>query len=149
MNVYVDKLRAMRFGWNERPLTEADFLRIKRRLKFAFRRMPLKRRGYYSRTRGRDTIVISERLRGFQELFVMFHELGHVLMHAPARGEAVHFSGKCEGSREEKEADAFAYCALLPLLLLSSVPPDELVNDLGYPPAFVMKRTRIYERYGI
>lgn len=139
----------MKFGWNERPLTEADFLKIKKRLKFGFRRMPLKRRGYYSRTRGRDSIVISDQLPGFQELFVIFHELGHVLMHAPASGDAVHFSGKCENTREENEADAFAYCALLPLMMFAAIPPDQLVDVYGYPPMFVMKRTKIYERYGI
>lgn len=149
MKGYLEKINGLKFGWNVKPLTEAEFYRLCRKFKVKVVLMSLKRRGYYSRVKGKHHIVISDRLPDFQTLFVMFHEFGHFLMHSPASGQGTKFSGKCEGSREETEADAFAYCALLPLSMLRDRLPEELVNDFGFPAGFLMERLKIYERYGI
>lgn len=84
-----------------------------------------------------------------QTLFVMFHELGHYLMHAPGGLQEAKFSGRPEQSREEIEADAFACCSILPLDLLSNLTPQELVEGEGFPAWFLMKRLAVYERYGV
>jgi len=106
-------------------------------------------RGYYSSSKGKHYIAIKEGMPGFQTLFVMFHELGHYLMHAPGGLSEAKFSGKQGDTREEREADAFAYCALLPLDLLSNLTPQELVEVEGYPAWFLMRRLAVYDRYGI
>jgi Zn-dependent peptidase ImmA (M78 family) len=149
MKAYLDKFAELKCGWNERPLTDEDFFRLCKKFRIAVKAMPLRRRGYYSRVKGKHHIAISDRLSEFQAAFVRFHELGHFLMHAEAHGQTTKFSGKCEGAREETEADAFAYCAMLPLELLRSIEPEILVGDHGYPPGFLMERLKVYERYGI
>ncbi|HEV7701400.1 MAG TPA: ImmA/IrrE family metallo-endopeptidase, partial [Pyrinomonadaceae bacterium] len=92
-------------------------------------------------------IAISGQLPTMQRTFVMFHELGHFLMHSVGQETVASFSGFCPESREEQEADAFAYCALLPLSLLKSREPEELAELYGS--SFLMARLDVYERYKV
>jgi Zn-dependent peptidase ImmA (M78 family) len=46
---------------------------------------------------------------------VLFHELGHFLLHVPGSGPTARFYGLLPESRLEKEADVVALCAVLPL----------------------------------
>lgn len=146
---FTPKFNSLRIGWNERPLTEGDFLHLCKRFRIRFSMLPLRRSGYYTTIGGRDHIVVSTNLREFQMLFVMFHELGHYLMHGPAHGQTARFSGSEEHSREENEADAFAYCSLLPLRMLEDRAPDELIEVEGFETSFLLGRLAIYERYRI
>lgn len=149
MKAYLPQIAEPGFGWNEQPLTEADFFRLCKKHKINVSFLPLNVRGYYSTSKGKHYIAIKEGMNSFQTLLVMFHELGHYFMHTPGGLGDAKFSGKTKNSREEKEADAFAYCALLPLLMLKRLDPQELVEIEGFPARFLMRRLEIYERYGI
>lgn len=147
---FAHTISGLRMGWNEIPLTEADFFRLCKRKRVSVVFLSLGVRGYYYRKDSRDYIAIKKGMAPMQELFVMFHELAHCLFHTPsAVGETALFSGKRGDSREEMEADAFACGALLPITIFSTTPPDELVEEHGYPNWLIRKRLRIYERYGI
>ena len=149
MKGFLPKFAELRVGWNEKALFEADFYRICKKLKISVQVMPMANRGYYSTSKGKHFIAIKEGMPELQMLFVMFHEFGHYLMHAPGGLGEARFSGKPKDTREEREADAFAFCALLPLELLSNLTPQELVDVEGYPAWFLMRRLAVYERYGI
>jgi len=147
MKSYINRFSELECGWNERELTEDDFFRLCDRFRIIANLEKMRIRGVYYRLLQRDFISISSRLSPLQRSFVMFHELGHFLMHAPGRTAVASFSGFCPETREETEADAFASCALLPLTLLMSRPGEELADIYGS--RFFMKRLEVYERYGI
>lgn len=109
--------------------------------------MPLTVCGFYHCTKGKHFIAIDSRLSPMQTVFVMFHEFAHFLMHSPGTDATASFSGSLTYSRDEQEADAFAYCALLPLELLKSQEPEHLADEYGS--RFLMERLAVYERYGI
>lgn len=75
------------------------------------------------------------------------HELGHFLMHSPSTDAIANYCGSENHSRDEKEADAFAYCAMLPLELLKAREREELADIYGS--GFLMERLGVYERYKI
>ncbi len=149
MKTYLPNIADLKFGWNSKMLTEIDFYKLCKKYKISVAVMPLKRRGYYSKTKGKHHIAIKSGMPDFQTLFVMFHELGHYIMHSPGGAQSARFSGVPADTREEKEADAFAYCALLPLSLLTTRSPEELTELDGYTNQFLIRRLKIYERYGI
>ncbi len=143
------RVSALGFGWNERQLTEEHFYKLCRKFKITVNRLPLKVRGYYTKVNGVDHITLSSNLNSFQELFVMWHEMGHFLMHAPAMARQAKFSGHCEDDREEKEADAFAYCSILPISDLSNIPIEVLAEEHCFSPRFLMERLKVHDEYGI
>jgi Zn-dependent peptidase ImmA (M78 family) len=149
MQSFFHKIAELKCGWNEQPLDEAKFHKICRKHKIRVKLLPLTVHGFYSCTGGKHYIAVDSRLPELQKLFVMFHEFGHFLMHSPSTDFIENYCGSKRKSRDEQEADAFAYCALLPLSVLKNHDPEELLGDDGVPTAFLMERLRIYERYGI
>lgn len=149
MDFFRETILRLRTGWNIRVQTDGDFVRICKRFKIGVTFMPLSTPGYYYRCNGRDHIAIDSRLKGKKRLFTMFHELGHYLMHAPETGATANFFGVIENSREEQEADAFAWCCLFPLRLALTKTKAELMAEEGYSVREIERRKTIYERYGI
>ena len=147
MKNYLSKFEELGCGWNDRELTEGDFFDLCKRLGVIANVERLDIRGVCYRLLGRDFISVSHRLTDRHRTFVMFHGLGHFLMHSQARQTSASFSGFCPESREELEADSFACCALLPLRVLEARPGEELADIYGI--TFYMKRLEVYERYGI
>ncbi|QQS33515.1 MAG: ImmA/IrrE family metallo-endopeptidase [Acidobacteriota bacterium] len=147
MQSFLDKISDLKCGWNERPLDENAFNRLAKKLKIHVRYMPLTVNGFYTCRKGRHYIVINQKLSPRLAEFVMFHELGHYLMHSPSNDAIDNYCGSATHSRDEKEADAFAYCALLPLGLFAMRSVEELADIYGS--GFVMRRLEVYERYGI
>src|SRR5258708_24707067 len=76
MRFLTDKIKNLRIGWNERPLTESDFYRLCRRFNIGVQEMPLTTGGFYYRIMGRDFIAVDSRLGLAEKLFVLLHELG-------------------------------------------------------------------------
>lgn len=103
--------------------------------------------GFYCCAKGKHYIAYDPRLSPMQAAFVMFHEFAHFLMHMPSTDAIESFCGSKQQSRDEKEADAFAYCALLPMELLKTRDAEELADIYGS--RFFMKRLEVYERYEI
>lgn len=148
MRFLLDKIEPLKLGWNERPLTEADFQRTCRRLHVTVQEMPLTVGGFYYRVLGRDYIAIDSRLSGTQKLLVQFHELAHFLFHMPASGATANFHGVGRKNRQEREADAFAICALVPRALLETRSPAELIDE-GISPDILAERIDILVDHGI
>lgn len=148
MHLLSDKIRKLNIGWNERPLDEADFYRLCKRLKVSVTEMPLKVGGFYYRAGGRDFIAIDCGLAGPRRLAVLFHELAHFLFHAPESGATANFHGVGRRTRKETEADVFALVAIMPRELLRRRTPAELIED-GIPAELVGSRQHILMRYGL
>lgn len=138
-----------KFGWNKRSLTEDDFARACKRFKIGVQLMPLTIKGFYYCVKGKHYIAIDSRLRGLRKRITMFHELAHFLLHAPESGYTANFSGIKRNSKEEREADAFAWACVFPLQLLTEKTNVELVEEEGYTLAMIKHRRKIYERFGI
>lgn len=148
MKFILERLSRLRIGWNERVLTESDFHRLCRRFRIRVDEMPLRPGGFYYRLRGRDFIAIDSKLSGARKLAVQFHELGHYLLHTPESGTSANFHRIGTRTRKEREADAFALCSIMPLTLIESRAPSELI-DAGFPADLISDRMAIFDRYGI
>ena len=148
MRFLTDKLDALKIGWNERPLTEADLYRLCRRSRIRVQEMPLRTDGFYYRVRGRDFIAVNSKLPEVKKLAVLFHELGHFLFHTPDSGATANFHGVGRRTRKECEADIFALCALLPRPLIQERSSEELVDE-GFPQEMIENRLAIFRRFGV
>lgn len=148
MRFLSDKAHGLNFGWNERPLTEADFHRLCRRFKVSVQEMPLRVSGFYYRLLGRDFIAIDSRLTGNKRLTVMFHELAHFLFHTPESGATANFHRVGQKTRQETEADAFALCSIIPLSFLTDL-TDLSSLDESFPESMLRERIGIFKLHGI
>ncbi len=148
MRFLTDKLDALKIGWNERPLTEADLYRLCRRSRIKVQEMPLRTDGFYYRVMGRDFIAVNSKLPEVKKLAVLFHELGHFLFHTPDSGATANFHGVGRRTRKECEADIFALCALLPRPLIQERSSEELVDE-GFPQEMIENRLAIFRRFGV
>lgn len=138
-----------KFGWNRKILSEDDFVRACKKFRIGCQFMPLRVRGFYYCVRGAHYIAVDCKLRGWLRPFTMFHELGHFMMHAPESGYTANFAGVGRNTRQEKEADAFAWACVFPLSLLMAKSNSELMEEEGYKPWMVKRRRKVYEQYGI
>jgi Zn-dependent peptidase ImmA (M78 family) len=149
MRFSLDKFAKLKIGWNERPLTEADFYSLCRRYKITIEELPLRVGGFYYCMMGRHFIAIDSKLPDRKRLFVMFHELAHYLMHAPNHNETASYHGVGRPNRKEREADMFALVALIPKHLLETLSPDELIRDEGIMPVELASRYALFETHGV
>lgn len=147
MQSFFDKIEKLKCGWNHVPMDEAAFHALCKKQKIKVKHMPLSVEGFYNCAKGKHHIAIKTGMRPFRESFVMFHEFAHYLMHSPSTDATESYCGSKTHSRDEQEADAFAYCALLPLQLLKTRDPEELADMYGI--SFFLERLAVYERYGI
>ena len=147
MRFAIEKISQLRTGWNERPLGEDDFYRLCKRYKVTVQEMPLRVGGFYYRVMGRDFIAVDSRLAGPQKLAVLFHELGHFLLHTPETGATANFHGVGRQTRKEQEAEVFALCSLIPQTLIHTRTIQELIDD-GFPTDMIVERFAIFDRYG-
>ena len=148
MRLLADKISRLKIEWNERPLGEEDLYELCRRFGITVDERPLTIRGFYYRAMGRDFIAIDSGLRWPERLGVLFHELGHFLLHAPRTGPAAGFHGVGRLTRKEREADVFALCALIPKPVVETRSIDELLSD-GFTSEMIAARSEIYENYGL
>ncbi|MEO8650304.1 MAG: ImmA/IrrE family metallo-endopeptidase [Acidobacteriota bacterium] len=149
MHFFLDKIERLKCQWNRRPLTETDFHRLCKRLKVTVVEMPLQTNGFYFCMRSRHFIAIDRRLDRYRKLLVMFHELAHCLMHAPDAGVTANFHGIGKKTRKEKEADAFALCAIIPLAWIQNGTITERAADEGIPTDIVADRLGVFEKLGL
>lgn len=147
MRFFVDKIASLKCGWNQRALTEEDFFRLCRRAKITVEEMPLSVGGFYYKVAGRHFIAINSRLSGAERTFVMFHEYGHYLLHAPDHGVTANFHGVGHKSRKETEADWFAACALIPRRMIED--PDSTLELADLPEDIVRVRLHLFRSRGI
>jgi len=148
MRFLSDKAHKLEFGWNERPLTEADFHRLCRRFKISVQEMPLRVSGFYYRLMGRDFIAIDSRLTGNERLTVMFHELAHYLFHTPESGATANFHRVGQKTRQEIEADAFALCSIIPMTFITDLPGLASLDE-SIAESMLRERIEIFKLHGI
>lgn len=127
MNLSLIKIQSIFPHFNERPVTAEDFWRAVGRNKIIVRQMPLIVDGYYTHRRGRDIILINEKLKGVRWLAVALHELHHYLFDVPGSEDGYTFyrNGKYIDRREYR-ADAFALICIMPWPMLIELTPDDL-----------------------
>lgn len=138
-----------RFGWNQRPLTEDDFHRLCRRERIKVVELPLRTPGFYLAYKGKSWIAVDARLRGVRRLHVLFHELAHHFLHAPATAVAVNYFQVREPPKVRFEAEAFAHIALIPEPLLRRMLASEIEDEYGYPREMLEFRLKVLDRYGV
>lgn len=148
MKFFLEKIKNLRIGWNERPMTEADLHRLCRRFKITITELPLRVSGFYYCVMGRHFIAVDSNLPEKQKLLVLFHELAHYMMHAPNTNETASYHGVGRKTRKEQEADMFALVALIPGSTLETRSVDELIEE-GFEPEMLRQRIEVYERYRI
>jgi Zn-dependent peptidase ImmA (M78 family) len=148
MRSYLDKISDLKVGWNLRPLTEDDFYCLCRRHRLTVVEMPLETDGFYYCVKRRHYIAVDSRLPRVRKLLVMFHEFAHFLMHSPDTNTTASFHGVGTKTRKEREADAFALCALIPRRWVESRMPEELADE-GFPKEIIRDRMSLYARLKI
>ena len=144
MRFFLEKIEALKVGWNQRRLTEADFYALCRRHKITVQEMPLRVGGFYYCLMGGHYIAVDSKLAPDKKLFVMFHEFAHFLMHAPDRGVTANFHGIGRKTRKESEADLFAAVALIPRTWLETRTAFEIATEEGIDPETVAERFQIF-----
>lgn len=149
MLFFLDRFTKLECGWNERPLTEADFLQLCRRHKVKVQEMPLRVSGFYYCVLRRHYIAINSRMPHPRRLFVMFHEFAHYLFHAPDAGATANFHGIGKQTRKEFEADAFASCALMPRTMVERTSVQDMIEVEGLPEDLVRQRMELFVRLSI
>src|SRR6478672_46390 len=145
MQSYLDKIKNLRIGWNKRALGEEDFYRLCRRFKVTVVEMPLRTNGFYYCVRGRHFIAVDSKLSHIKKLLVMFHEFAHFLMHSPDTNTTASFHGLGQKTRKEREADAFAICALIPKTWIEEREISELIDD-GFSMELLRERARVFDQ---
>ena len=148
MRLLADKASRVLPGWNARPFEADDLHRLCAEFQITVHERPLVTNGFYYRAGGRDFIAINSRLPCLRRLEVFLHELAHFLFHAPAGTTAVGFHHVGRRTRAEREADAFALCALMPRTQLTIRTRDEWLAD-GLTTEMISERLEIYARHGI
>jgi Zn-dependent peptidase ImmA (M78 family) len=149
MHFLIRRIEKLSIGWNKRPLGEAEFYRLCKRFRVHVEEMPLRVSGFYYCVMGRHFIAIDSKLPPQRKIFVMFHELGHFLLHVPEADTTANFHSVGRRTRKEIEADAFALCALIPGPMIENRSPDELISEDGFSSEMIDERRRIFERHGI
>lgn len=133
-------------GLNSRQFTESDFFNVCERGPVLFKEIAEPFSWWMVLEDERNCIVLNSRLRGYERLFTMFHELGHYLMHGgrPLAGDG----SAAFTSREEMEADAFATYALYPQSLLVSGELREYESHDTFLRSIRRRRERLFSLYG-
>lgn len=148
MRSYLKKIAELNIGWNARPLSEDDFYRLCRKFRITVVEMPLQTNGFYYCVKGRHFIAVDSRLPMARKLFVMFHEFAHYLMHSPDTNTTASFHGLGKKTRKEREADAFALCALIPRVSLETRELLEMIDE-GLPAELLEQRIALYRERGV
>jgi Zn-dependent peptidase ImmA (M78 family) len=145
MQSYLEKIQKLRIGWNKRPLGEDDFYLLCRRFKVTVVEMPLRTNGFYYCVRGRHFIAVDSKLSHIKKLLVMFHEFAHFIMHSADTNTTASFHGLGQKTRKEREADAFALCALIPKAWIEERDISELIDD-GFSMELLRERARVFDQ---
>ena len=105
--------------------------------------------GFYFRAMEQNIIAVNSRLSRTKQLAVSFHEVGHLLFHAPVSGPAAGFHNIGHKTRQEIEADVFSLCAMFPRTWIENRSLEELLCEEGFPQEMIEERYRIFTTYGI
>lgn len=159
MNLLLEKIKRVIPAANQRAHGFSDVERIASREKISiivadYRPDIL---GYYATRRSKRSLekfmMINARINSEPEkTFVGLHELGHHFLHAPITWRQplrCIRSSSLTQSKYDKEADAFALIAMVPLWLLLEMQDTNFANiDPALVP-FLIKRQKLWELHGV
>lgn len=106
-------------GLNERRLVESDLDLLCERDRIRILPQHVET-SFYMSVMDQHFIVIPKRLRGLKREFVIWHEIGHHLLHGGRDAGTQAFWFGLNESKNETEANAFATVALIPRPALCS-----------------------------
>ena len=136
-------LLARDYDWNQRVLTMDDFDVLCELEDVTVEEGETGFPGLYTRREGRPVITISALVLPRARGWILWHEMGHVLLHDPACA----FMYKSE--RLERQADLIAACALIPKTLLDRKTIWEIHDEYRYPIELCELRQRFFKEIGI
>lgn len=131
--------------WNLRILTEHDALRICNENSVHLVEDVNTRFGKIVFHRGYVFIVMNPDLSPAMRLWVLWHEIGHFMLHAPASSR---FTPMIE-RKNDREANYLAAIALMPKTLVVGKTVDQIIREYSYPRELVNIRKQISEIDGI
>lgn len=126
MHTILNRLREFFPFVNTRPATENDFFDycLANDVDVVFASEV--RKGMYARFAEHDFIFLNSQLYGWPLRYVMFHEIGHQLLHVPGCGrDGSHRFDDVTRSRHHAEAEAVAAYLLLPATTLEAAMRDD------------------------
>lgn len=89
-------------------------------------------------------ILINPALSGADRLWVLFHEIGHFLLHDLV---LANFS-KSLLRKSDAEANYIAARAMIPVWMIETLRPDQIELEYGYSKDLIKIRMGIYKREG-
>jgi|SRR6185503_7676452 len=137
-------LLARDYDWNQRVLTIDDFDRLCELEDVAVEKRETGFPGLYTRRDGRPVITISPAVLPRARGWVLWHEMGHVLLHDP--GCAFFYRND---RKLERQADLVAACALIPRPLLEKASLSEIREEYRYPIELCELRQMFFREMGI
>ncbi len=127
--------------FNRRVHTERDLLLVCQRNGVTVAEAYTGELGLYIVHEGRPFIILQPGLRGGLRAWVLAHELGHFLLHAPT---ASTFTISMK-RKADFEANIIAAILLMPLQLVRTALPGEIQERFGYPRELTDFRKAVYE----
>lgn len=130
--------------WNQRIHTEDDALKFCRRHRIRIVEDPDEEYGQIVWYEGFAFILINPFLAIGMRTWVLFHEIGHYLLHAPASGR---FSKLIE-SKADYEANAVAAVAMMPKAAITGKTFAEVAAEFEYPIELIQIRDHLVRNEG-
>jgi Zn-dependent peptidase ImmA (M78 family) len=135
-------------GWNKKRFDGKDFDRITKQLGVLVIEdgsEDMVRKGLYTEAKGVPIIFVRPELTGLEKLWVLFHELGHHLLHSPA---TCYFSESTQ-HKTEHEASVFAAIALIPQAYVRQMYLWDLYDVDEFAAKLFEIRLEVYEAYKV
>jgi Zn-dependent peptidase ImmA (M78 family) len=104
-------------------------------------------RGLYVRKDGEDYIFLNQRLMGLSLLYVLAHEIAHLLLHVPSRRRNIQMAFEphlC--GRNHKEAETAVALLLIPLADLETITDHAADEHLAQLVKYRIEYAREYSR---
>lgn len=132
-------------GWNERVFTERDALDYCQRNKIYIVESVGEPYGRIAFYKGYTFILLNPLLESAARTWVLFHEIGHYILHAP---QAARFSPLVR-RKSDREANYIAAVAMMPKCVIEGKTFSEIQAEYGYPLELLQIRNQIVESEGI
>ncbi|MBS1793373.1 MAG: ImmA/IrrE family metallo-endopeptidase [Acidobacteria bacterium] len=133
-------------GWCEKVFIEDEVLQICQHWKVRpFKDETIKAKGEYTIHEKQAFILYRPGLKREIFVWVLLHELGHHLLHAPVS----HKFSRSIYRRMDREANFFAAIALMPTWLVESKTWGEIIEEYNYPLELIKIRKEIYDTFKI
>lgn len=127
MHFLIEKFEKLVKGFNKKPLTEKDLLKICKKEGICIVEEDsddMEWPAFYMMLDDIPTLFINAKIGGLERLWGIAHEIGHYFLHSPA---TCFFSDHAQ-SKPESEANLFAAYALFPETTVKQIPLWEIYD---------------------